>query len=138
MANTIPCKLYIDSSYYRKLNETGQSLFERAINSNLFYTTFPAELQADSDLVECIIAFCEVTLIALNDVYGITDDTKTSCEIFRFGQSENLFTLLITINYPNDDELYHDMMNFEILEDDENAFRFKLLGDQTLFAQERI
>ncbi len=134
----MPCKLYIDTNYYDKLNEAGKALFDHEACSNLFYTTFPAELENDSDLSECITAFCEVGLILFNDQYHITDDTDLSCEIFHLGQAKHLFTLVITIKYPNNDELFHDMMTFEILSQDETQFSFKLLGDQTLFSLEHL
>lgn len=130
----VNCKLYIDKKYYGKLNATGKEIFLYDENNDLYYSSFPAEACSEELLYSCITAYCEISVISLNNAYGITDQVDLDCDIFRLGQSKQYFTLLINITYPENKETLHDMMTFEITKQTANNFNFKLLGDQTLFS----
>lgn len=129
----VNCRLYIDENYYRKLNATGREIFLYDENHSLYYSYFPAEGCSQDLLYSCIIGYCEISIISLNNTYAITDEVNLTCDIFKLGQSKKYFTLLIDITYPNQAETFHDMMTFEILNETANNFNFKLLGDHTLF-----
>lgn len=134
MDNTsLNCRLYIPAKYYKELNDEGRSLFEKAHDSSMYFADFPAGFD-EGDFYEYIIAFCEVSLIMSNTKYEITEDTKLGCEIFKLGQTDKSFSLLITIKYPGVKEKFHDFLNFNKLEERENYFSFELLGDQTMMA----
>lgn len=130
----VNCKLYIDEKYYRKLDVTGKEIFLYDENYGLYYSSFPAEACNEELLYSCIIAYCEISIISMNNAYGITDEINLDCDIFRLGQSKEYFTLLIHITYPEQKETFHDMMTFEVIQQTGNSFIFKLLGDQTLFS----
>lgn len=134
----VNCKLYIDKKYYGKLNATGKEIFLYDKNNDLYYSYFPAEACNEELLYSCITAYCEISVISLNNAYGITDQVDLDCDIFRLGQSKQHFTLLINITYPEKKETLHDMMTFEITEQTANNFNFKLLGDQTLFSLDQF
>lgn len=136
MKITQTCYLYISSTAYIELNASGKELFEYDETQNLYYTSFPAEIETVEDLKECIIAFIEVSLISLNDKYGVQEDTKLSGDIFYIQGSKHLFTLIMTIKYGDDDTLHNEMLNFETLPRKDDTFAFKLLGDQTMFSME--
>lgn len=127
------CRLYIPKKYYNELNVEGRSLFIKAEDSNMYFVEFPAGFDR-GDFYEYITAFCEVSLIMLNDKYCITDDTILSCEVFKLGKTNKNFSLLISIKYPDHKNEFHDFLNFNALEEKENYFSFELLGDQTMFA----
>lgn len=131
-------RLYLDKDYYFKLTREGQSLFDYSEEDHLFYSAFPIEEMEDQSTLDCITAYCEVSLIPFNPIYAITENTSLSCEIFHLGQSPNLFTLLITIRYDDSKDFYHDLLTFEILHQTDKLFAFKLLGDQTLFSLETL
>ncbi len=134
----INCKLFIDEKYYKKLNATGKEIFLYDDNCGLYYSYFPAEACSEELLYSCIIAYCEITLIGFNNIYGITDEVNLSCDIFRLGSSKQYFSLLITITYPDQIEEFHDMMTFEIIRQTSSSFNFKLLGDQTIFSIDQL
>lgn len=134
----INCKLFIDETYYKKLNATGKEIFIYDEASGLYYSYFPAEACSEEILYSCIIAYCEITLIDFNNIYSITDQVDLSCDIFRLGTSKQYFTLLITITYPDQIEAFHDMMTFEITRHTSDSFNFKLLGDQTIFSLDQL
>ncbi len=134
----ITCKLFINKTYYEKLNAAGKELFIYDKKSGLYYSDFPAEACSEEILYNCIIAYCEITLIGFNNIYGITDKVDLNCDIFRLGSSKQYFTLLINIRYPDQSEVFHDMMTFEITRQTYHSFNFKLLGDQTIFSLEQM
>lgn len=135
---TTNCKLFIDGKYYKKLNATGKELFLYDENYGLYYSYFPAEACSEELLYSCIIAYCEISLIGFNNIYGITDEVSLTCDIFRLGASKQYFTLLITITYPDQTEDFHDMMTFEIMSQTASSFYFKLVGDQTIFSMDQL
>lgn len=130
----VNCKLYIDENYYRKLNVIGKEIFLYDENYGLYHSSFPAEACNEELLYSCITAYCEISIISMNNAYGITDEINLDCNIFRLGQSKQYFTLLINIASPEQKEIFHDMMTFEVIQQTASSFNFKLLGDQTLFS----
>ncbi len=137
-SKNINCKLLIDKKYYSTLNATGKEIFVYDESSGLYSSCFPAEACSEEMLYSCIIAYCEITLIGFNTIYNITDQVDLSCDIFRLGTSKQYFTLLIDITYPDQAEVLHDMMTFEITKNLSNNFYFKLLGDQRIFSLNQL
>ena len=135
---TIDCKLFIDEKYYNKLNGTGRDVFLYDENYGLYYSYFPAEACSEELLYSCIIAYCEITIIGFNNIYSITDKVDLTCDVFRLGGSDQYFTLLIDITYPDQSETFHGMMTFEITQQTSNNFNFKLVGDQPIFALDQL
>ncbi|SHJ34197.1 hypothetical protein [Parasporobacterium paucivorans] len=131
--STVTCRLYIPQKNHEKLNEEGREVFTKADDSSLYFTDFAAGFDGGS-LYECIIAFCEVCLLTLNDVYGIKEDTDLKTEIFKLGQTDKTFSLLSTIKYAGNEKEYHEMLNFNRLEVRDDFFSFELLGDQSMFS----
>lgn len=134
----VDCKLYIDEKYYKKLNAMGKEIFIYDENVGLYYSYFPTEACTEAYLYNCIVSYCEITLISFNDIYGINDEVELNCDIFRLGESKHNFTLLISITYPNQKEMFHDMMTFEITQQTSTSFNFKLIGDQTIFSLDQL
>lgn len=130
---TITCRLYIPAKYYTELNDQGKEMFTKAIDSSLYFTDFSAGFDGGS-FYDYITAFCEISLIMLNDKYNITEDTALHSELFKLGKTDKTFSLLITIKYPGSEGEYHDFLSFNKLEESEKYFSFELLGDQTMFA----
>lgn len=128
----ILCTLIIPSKFYLELTDDVKELF---IQDDGYYSAqFPADTTEDTYLGEYIKAFCEVALIINNPKYEITEACELSSELLKFGQSEESYSLLITIKYPGSDKEYNDVLFFKEISQSLGYYTFELLGDQTLFA----
>lgn len=132
---TIHCKLFIPASYYLALNTNGKALFDQDEYGH-YFADFPAEVDNQRYLGECLVAFCEVSLILANPKYEITKDCDLHCELLKLGQDEKTYNLLLTIVYPNSANVFHDILVFQEKEQYLGFYSFELLGDQTLFSVE--
>ena len=132
---TFNCRLYLPDTHYKQLKAEIKDIFTKAKGSNMYFTDFPAGFEG-GDLGEYITAFIEIALISGNDKYEIADDTEVSCEMFKLGQTEKNFSIIVTIKYSNSDKDFNEILNFNKLEETDDYFSFELMGDQTMFSIE--
>ncbi len=131
----IICTLLIPRDIYMELNSQIQELF---VEDGSFYATdFPADAEEGTFLGEYLQAFCEVVLIMNNEKYEVTNESSLKTELFKLGQTEDSFCMLIDITYPDSDKVYHDALYFQEISQSLGKYCFKLLGDQKLFSTEK-
>lgn len=130
----IICTLIIPNKYYQELNNDIKEIF--IWKDARYYTEFPADVQEESFLGEYIQAFCEVVLIINNPKYGITKECKLHTELLKLGQTEEVFSLLMNIQYKGSNKNYHDILVFQEVSQKLGYYTFELLGDQTVFSPE--
>lgn len=129
---TITCQLYIPSRYYKELNQNVRELFTPD-DFGFYVTEFPANVEDSSYLGEFLTAFCEVSLIMANPKYEYTDKCSLNCELLKVGTDESSFNLFVSIQYPDVDSTFHDILIFKEREQRLGFYSFELLGDQTMF-----
>ncbi|SFR64618.1 hypothetical protein [Anaeromicropila populeti] len=130
----IVCTLRIPKQIYMELTEGARELFIEQAGG--YSTVFPADTREDDFLGEFIQAFCEVVLVINNPKYEVTDDCKVSTELLALGQSEKSFSMLVNIQYPGSEKIYHDILAFQEISQSPGKYVFELLGDQTFFSVE--
>ncbi len=128
----LTCKMLLGKKFYEQLNKEGKKLFETTPEG--FCASFQAFLQEGITLGNCVMSFCEVAYIGLNPKYKITEDTEVKCELYKTGREDKTFSILVTIQYQGDKELYHELLIFAQRELTDTLYSFELIGDQTMFA----
>jgi hypothetical protein len=130
--NEITCKMFLETKFYDQLNDEGKDLFESSPKG--FCATFTAILEDGVTLGNCVMSFCEVAYIGLNQKYQVSDSTFVKCELYKNGTSDTTFSVLVTIVYPTHQEVHHELLIFAQRELTDSLYSFELVGDQTMFA----
>lgn len=130
--NQFTCKMFLDTKFYKQLNEQGKEIFECTPEG--FCATFPAILEEGVTLGNCVMSFCEVAYIGLNPKYDTENAESVKCELYKPGQEDTTFNVLVTITYKNDKEPHHDLLIFVQKALSDTLYSFQLVGDQTMFA----
>ncbi len=131
----IVCTMIIPGDIYMELTDEAKELFIE--HGSSYSTEFPADANEGTFLGEFIQAFCEVVLIINNPKYEVTEESNLKTELFKLGQTEDSFCLLIDIVYPGSDKVHHDTLYFQEISQSIGKYTFKLLGDQKLFSTEK-
>lgn len=127
----IICTLIIPEKYYLELKNEIKEIFSKEKKS--YKTQFPADAEESTFLGEYIQAFCEVVLIEGNPKYGITEDTLIETELFKLGDSEKNYCILIDIKSSESKKIANDILYFTEVSQNLGNYTFELLGDQTMF-----
>ncbi len=130
----IICTLIIPKKIYRQLTDEIQEIFVEKAGS--YSTQFPADAEENTFLAEYIQAFCEVVLIQGNPKYEITEECVLTTELLKQGSTEKDYCMIIDIQYPGSDKVFHEILSFMEVSQSLGYYTFELLGDQTLFSVE--
>jgi len=127
------CRLYLGKSQYKELSQEGKALY--ITDETGVYVELPAMISSGVTLGECVIAMVEATYLEVNPKYQIADSTKVKCEPYKLGGKQEVFNLLVTIQYAEEafKEDHHEMLIFHEKELSQDIFSFELVGDQTMF-----
>lgn len=131
--NIINCRLFISGLDYIQLSEDIQVMFQPEEGSPDYFCDFPAYIDQESALMESIIAFCEISLVMGNLKYQVTETTKLKFDLFKLVKSSKNFSLILTIQYPNIEQEFNEILTFEEVQATDNTYVFRYLGDQTMF-----
>ena len=130
----IICTLIIPRKFYQELTDEMKEMFENEKGD--YVTTFPAETVDSTFLGEYIQAFCEVVLIEGNPKYEVSEDTEVKTELYKLGNSEKKYCMLVDIKYSGSDKVYNDILYFNEISQSLGYYTFELLGDQTMMSVE--
>lgn len=131
MKEGFQCRLVIGRPHYEQLTEEGKSLYE--LTPLGMQVTFPVILNEGVTLADCIPAFVESVYVEVNPKYDVKETTIVKSELYKLGKTEEVFNLLVTIQYPKEEKPFHELLVFEQLELTDEIFSFSLIGDQTMF-----
>lgn len=130
--NAFTCKMILPDKFYTQLNEEGKQLFEQSLEG--FCAVFDAICEEGVTLGNCILSFCEVAYIGLNPKYKVEENTAVKCELYKTGKDDRMFSVLVSIEYQDVKEPYHELLIFAQRELTDSFYSFELVGDQTMFA----
>ena len=129
---TFTCTMYLDRKFYEQLNSQGKEFYQ--YHKDGYYAQFPAVLEEGVTLGNCVMSFCEVAYLGFNDKYRTLEAKELKCELYKPGQEDQVFNVLVSITYPGDKQVYHELLIFTQMELTESSYSYKLIGDQTMFA----
>lgn len=124
--------LMIGQEFYEQLTGYGKELYQK--EGNNFQVTFPVVSEKGVTIADCIPIFVESVYLDYNPRYETDNAKVVKSELYKLGKTEDVFNLLISIQYPEIVEEFHEMLVFSKKELSENQFRFELVGDQSMFA----
>jgi len=125
-------KLYLDRKHYEQLSEEGKSLYQNADDS--LSVTFPTFLSDGVTLADCVLAFVESVYLEVNPKYGIQKETTVKSELYKLGNKDQVFNLLVTFGEKKEEQ--HEILIFKRENLNDTEFAFSLVGDQTMFQME--
>lgn len=128
-------KLYLERKYFEQLSEEGKSLYNRQEDS--LSVEFPAVIEDGLTLADCVPAFIESVYLEMNPKYALGGkNVSVSSELYKLGQTDEVFNLLVTMQYEDEKEPKHEILIFQQEELTDDTFSFSLVGDQTFFQLE--
>jgi len=127
------CRMYLNKKQYMELSEEGKKLY--MTDGSGVYTEFPAMIADGFTLGDCVTAIVETAYLELNPKYQISESTRVKCEQYKLGSTQEVFNLLITIQYEQEQykDDHNELLMFQERELTEDKFAFELVGDQTMF-----
>ncbi len=127
------CKLFIGRKHYLELDEEHKLLYQ--LEGSNYVVEFPAILEEGITLGDSVLALVEAAFLEGNTKYEISDDTKVSTELYKLGQTDISFNILVTIQYKAEKykKKHYEMLVFTEKELSNTCYSFELIGDQTMF-----
>ena len=90
---------------------------------------FPVQLPDGITVAYSVTGSIVKVYLEYNPLYDTTIASSIKTELYKLGKKENVFNVLVTIQYPESDKEFHELLIFNRVELTDESFVFELIGD---------